>query len=85
MSKEEEQKTAAELRERYLKAINFLYGKPVEVQLYDRVKVSGTFEAMQRDGEHFIVSKMKTPTAAVVDHAVLRSRDTVSMSTTISE
>ncbi|GMT33459.1 hypothetical protein PFISCL1PPCAC_24756, partial [Pristionchus fissidentatus] len=72
------------LRERYLKMMNLVCSKPVEVELDDKAVVTGVLEAVKPDGSHLLLSKMKTP-IGVHEHAVLRSSDVILMRTSVSD
>ncbi|KAH7719051.1 Gem-associated protein 7 [Aphelenchoides avenae] len=67
----DEQKANAELRERYLRLIASIGGKEVELRMFERMTLKGTYVALQRSGEHYVVDALTTPTG-VVEHAALR-------------
>lgn len=60
-----------ELREKYLKAMNLISSKNVEVELFEKAVVSGRLEVVRPDGSHILLSKMVTP-IGVHEQAVLR-------------
>lgn len=75
----EEQNARAELKERFFDFLEALEGKEATLQLYEKNTLSVKFLAMQANGNHYMVENLKTPTG-VMDHAVLRTGDTMFIS-----
>ncbi|VDK68730.1 unnamed protein product [Litomosoides sigmodontis] len=75
-----EQKQRAELRERFLRLMSFLGGKQVEIDMHERTQVSGKFSAIKANQTHYVVDSLVTP-IGVVNHAILRMSDTITIST----
>uniref|UniRef100_A0A7E4UW29 NTF2 domain-containing protein n=1 Tax=Panagrellus redivivus TaxID=6233 RepID=A0A7E4UW29_PANRE len=75
----EEQNASAELRERFLNFSEKFEGNNVVAQLYAKNVMHVKFLALQGGGNHYAVEGLKTPTG-VMDHAVLRTCDTMFIS-----
>ncbi|CAD5228941.1 unnamed protein product [Bursaphelenchus okinawaensis] len=72
------QEVNAELKLRYLSFLNSIRDKEVDVQLCDNIAVKGNFIGMQRNGEHFLLKPLTTPTGQL-DSGVIRTKDTSEM------
>ncbi|VDK87023.1 unnamed protein product [Onchocerca ochengi] len=75
-----DQKQRAELRERFLRLMSFLGGKQVELDMHERTYVTGKFNAVKADQSHYVVDSLVTP-IGMIDHAILRMNDTITIST----
>ncbi|XP_044523225.1 gem-associated protein 7 isoform X2 [Gracilinanus agilis] len=74
-----EQRARAALRERYLRSILAMVGRPVHFTLHERVQVDARFGATDLDVANFHVSQLQTP-LGVQGEALLRCADIISYS-----
>lgn len=74
-----EQQARAALRERYLRSILAMVGRPVHFTLHERVQVDAHFGATDLDVANFHVSQLQTP-LGVQGEALLRCADIISYS-----
>ncbi|XP_001375356.1 gem-associated protein 7 [Monodelphis domestica] len=74
-----EQRVRAALRERYLRSILAMVGRPVHFTLHERVQVDAQFGATDLDVANFHVSQLQTP-LGVQGEALLRCADIISYS-----
>uniref|UniRef100_A0A915EIK2 Uncharacterized protein n=1 Tax=Ditylenchus dipsaci TaxID=166011 RepID=A0A915EIK2_9BILA len=68
----DEQKSNAELRERYIRFVSKMSEQQVDIRLFENMSLSGKFIAMQKNQEHYLVDSLKTPTGTL-DHSALRN------------
>ncbi|XP_019341400.2 gem-associated protein 7 [Alligator mississippiensis] len=76
---EREQRGRVALRERYLRSLLAMAGRPVRFALHERVGVSALFGASDRDILNFQVSELQTP-LGVQREALLRCADIIAYS-----
>ncbi|XP_051845379.1 gem-associated protein 7 [Antechinus flavipes] len=74
-----EQEARAALRERYLRSVLAMVGRPVHFTLHERVHVDAHFGATDLDVANFHVSQLQTP-LGVQGEALLRCADIISYS-----
>lgn len=72
------QKVRAFLRERFLRALNALSGKRMEILMREKTNVSAEFGASDIEFEHIQVTSLQTPMGRVPD-ALLRTSDIISI------
>ncbi|XP_011160568.1 gem-associated protein 7 [Solenopsis invicta] len=72
----EKQKARAILRERFLRVINGIIGKPVEFSLYENTQVSGEFRGCDIECSKVFVRNLKTP-LGMIPEAILRTNDII--------
>lgn len=75
----QEQRARAALRERYLRSLLAMVGRPVRFTLHEGVRVSAQFGATDLDVANFYVSQLQTP-IGVQAEALLRCSDIISYS-----
>lgn len=75
----QEQRARAVLRERYLRSLLAMVGRPVRFTLHEGVHVSAHFGATDLDVANFYVSQLQTP-IGVQAEALLRCSDIISYS-----
>ncbi|XP_067830866.1 gem-associated protein 7 isoform X2 [Heptranchias perlo] len=75
-SLEEEQRSRSVLRERFLRSLITMAGKPVNFTMYEKVDVTATFGASDIDILNFQVSHLQTP-LGVQKEALLRCPDII--------
>lgn len=75
----QEQRARAALRERYLRSLLAMVGRPVRFSLHEGVHVSAQFGATDLDVANFYVSQLQTP-IGVQAEALLRCSDIISYS-----
>ncbi|KAG8515332.1 Gem-associated protein 7 [Galemys pyrenaicus] len=73
----QEQKARAALRERYLRSLLAMVGRPVSFTLHEGVHVTAHFGATDLDVVNFYVSQLQTP-IGVQAEALLRCSDIIS-------
>ncbi|KAM4825607.1 gem-associated protein 7 isoform 1-T2 [Thomomys bottae] len=73
----QEQRARATLRERYLRSLLAMVGRPVTFTLHQGVLVAAHFGATDLDVANFYVSKLQTP-IGVQAEALLRCSDIIS-------
>ncbi|XP_015282753.1 PREDICTED: gem-associated protein 7 [Gekko japonicus] len=76
---EREQQGRVALRERYLRSLLAMVGRPVSFTMYEKVSVTALFGASDIDVLNFQVSELQTP-LGVQKEAVLRCSDIVAYS-----
>lgn len=74
----QEQEQRALLRERFLKMLNCMDNKKVEIETYQGANVNGVFRSIDYDITHIHVNNLNTPIGCVPE-ALLRTSDTVSI------
>ncbi|XP_074075411.1 gem-associated protein 7 [Macrotis lagotis] len=74
-----EQRARAALRERYLRSLLAMVGRPVRFSLHERVRVDARFGAADLDVANFHVSQLQTP-LGVQAEALLRCADIIAYS-----
>ncbi|KAL3095605.1 hypothetical protein niasHT_024431 [Heterodera trifolii] len=80
-----DQLSNAELRERFLRFLQLLPGRSVDVKLYGDIQVGGKFVAAESSNfEYYLVDDLKTP-MGVIEHAALRMRDTMFLEIPLNE
>ncbi|XP_038641892.1 gem-associated protein 7 isoform X2 [Scyliorhinus canicula] len=72
----EEQRSRSGLRERFLRTLIAMVGKPVDFTMYERVSVTAVFAASDIDILNFQVSHLQTP-LGVQKEALLRCPDII--------
>ncbi|XP_038623254.1 gem-associated protein 7 isoform X2 [Tachyglossus aculeatus] len=75
----QQQEVRAELRERYLRSVLCMSGRPVRFALHERVLVSARFAASDLDVANFHVSELQTPLGTQRE-ALLRCSDIIAYS-----
>ncbi|XP_043271103.1 gem-associated protein 7-like [Venturia canescens] len=75
-AKPERQEARAFLRERFLRVITGIVGKPAEFNLHENSKVSGEFRGCDVDGLEVYVRDLDTPLGKVPE-AILRTTDII--------
>ncbi|XP_067875389.1 gem-associated protein 7 [Heterodontus francisci] len=75
-SLKEEQRSRSALRERFLRSLITMAGKPVNFTMYERVSVTATFTASDIDILNFQVSHLQTP-LGIQKEALLRCPDII--------
>uniref|UniRef100_UPI00398F6890 gem-associated protein 7 isoform X2 n=1 Tax=Pristiophorus japonicus TaxID=55135 RepID=UPI00398F6890 len=73
---EEEQRSRSALRERFLRSLVTMAGRPVNFTMYESVAVTATFAASDIDILNFQVSHLQTP-LGVQKEALLRCPDVI--------
>ncbi|XP_004598093.2 gem-associated protein 7 [Ochotona princeps] len=73
----QEQRARAALRERYLRSLLAMAGRPVSFTLHEGVRVAAHFGASDLDVANFYVSQLQTPIGVQAD-ALLRCSDIIS-------
>lgn len=73
----QEQRARAALRERYLRSLLAMVGRPVSFTLHEGVHVTALFGATDLDVANFYVSQLQTPIGVQAD-ALLRCSDIIS-------
>ncbi|XP_062996003.1 gem-associated protein 7 [Elgaria multicarinata webbii] len=76
---EQEQQGRVALRERYLRSLLAMAGRPVSFAMYERVNVTALFGASDIDILNFQVSELQTP-LGVQREALLRCSDIIAYS-----
>ncbi|KAL8219765.1 UNVERIFIED_CONTAM: Gem-associated protein 7 [Gekko kuhli] len=76
---EQEQQGRVVLRERYLRSLLAMAGRPVSFTMYEKVGVTALFGASDIDVLNFQVSKLQTP-LGVQKQALLRCSDIIAYS-----
>ncbi|XP_077788383.1 gem-associated protein 7 isoform X1 [Podarcis muralis] len=76
---EQEQQSRVTLRERYLRSLSAMAGRPVRFTMYERVKVTALFGASDIDILNFQVSELQTP-LGIQREALLRCSDIIAYS-----
>ncbi|TGZ47586.1 gem-associated protein 7-like isoform X1 [Temnothorax curvispinosus] len=72
----EKQKARAFLRERFLRVVTGIIGKPTEVHLLENTRVSGEFKGCDVECSKVFVKNLETPMGTIPE-AVLRSSDII--------
>ncbi|XP_012531237.1 gem-associated protein 7-like [Monomorium pharaonis] len=72
----EKQKARAFLRERFLRVITGIIGKPAEFYLHENTRVSGEFKGCDLECSKVFVRNLETPLGPIPE-AILRSEDIV--------
>ena len=76
-----EQSVRTQLRIDFLRAINNLRGQKCDITLLNGVKSEGSvFKGADRDGLHFGVQNLHTPTGETLEHALIRATDVKTIS-----
>ena len=71
-----EQQNRAILRERFLRMLNYMENKTLEVDTYNGAKVSGNFRSIDFDISNMHLHNLMTPIGCVPE-AILRTSDIV--------
>lgn len=72
----EKQKARAFLRERFLRVITGIIGKPTEFYLHENTRVSGEFKGCDVECSKIFVNNLETPMGKIPG-AILRSSDLI--------
>ncbi|XP_011882232.1 PREDICTED: gem-associated protein 7-like [Vollenhovia emeryi] len=72
----EKQEARAFLRERFLRVITGIIGKPTEFHLHENTRVSGEFKGCDVECSKIFVKNLETP-MGTVPGAILRSSDII--------
>ena len=72
----EEQKNRAILRERFLRMLNYMENKTLEIDTYNGAKVSGSFRSIDYDIANMHLNNLMTPIGCVPE-AIVRISDII--------
>uniref|UniRef100_A0A914GTF8 Gem-associated protein 7 n=1 Tax=Globodera rostochiensis TaxID=31243 RepID=A0A914GTF8_GLORO len=71
------QSSNVELRERFLRILEWLPSRSVSAQMFGDIRLEGQLVAVDPTNfDYYLVNNLKTP-MGVVEHAALRTRDTI--------
>ena len=78
----EEQTCRAILREKYLKVLEFMENKPIEIATYQGANVSGTLRSIDYETTNIHVNNLLTPIGCMSE-ALIRSSDIIKINVKI--